>query len=70
MESADTFVIAPIVVTLSWNTVVFTYTGEDQCPKVTLGGVLEGDEVEATVVGAATTAGKHTARVTELTSSL
>ena len=63
----DTFVIAPIEVTLSWNPVEFTYTGEDQCPEVTLGGVLEGDEVEATVVGAATTAGKHTARVTELT---
>ena len=63
----DTFVIAPIEVTLSWNPVVFTYTGEDQCPEVTLGKVLEGDEVEATVVGAATTAGKHTARVTELT---
>ncbi|MBO5609009.1 MAG: hypothetical protein J5929_01355 [Eubacterium sp.] len=63
----DTFVIAPKDVTLTWGKTDLVYDGNDQCPTVTVEGLVGEDEISATVVGAATAVGTHTARVTELT---
>ena len=45
---------------------ITTYNGADQCPEVELVGLVGEDDVTATVTGAATAVGIHTATVTSL----
>ena len=81
-EATDTFKITPKEVGLTWTLgetvwpdeedpeakLETIYNAEDQCPEVTITGLVEGDEekVTATVVGASTAVGTHTATVTGL----
>ena len=52
-----TFVINPRTLSVTWGTTEFTYDGAEHCPEATLGNVIGGDDLTATVEGAATEAG-------------
>ncbi|SEP84000.1 Putative cell wall binding repeat-containing protein [Lachnospiraceae bacterium NE2001] len=77
--ATDNFTISPKEVSLKWTLGEGTwpnddekmletiYNAEDQCPTVEVEGIVEGDEVEAKVVGATTAVGTHTAEVVKLT---
>ncbi len=58
--------IEPRVLELKWGNSEFIYNGKDQRPELTLGNVVEGDDIEAEISGESTSVGTHTARVTGL----
>jgi len=53
--------VAPRTLSVSWGNTQFVYDGTPQLPTITLGNILEGDEVKASVERAATDAGVYTA---------
>lgn len=61
------FTITQRALTVTWGATEFVYNGDAKAPAATLGGVLEGDKVTATVEGAAVNAGSYTATVKGLT---
>ena len=64
----DSFTINAKTVTLTWDSQTeFAYTGSDLAPTVEVTGVVGTDEVNADVIGAASSVGTHTARVIGLT---
>ena len=59
--------VEPKVVSIAWGEqTVFVYNGSEQIPTATAEGLLEGDNCELTVTGAAKNAGNYTATVTGL----
>ncbi len=67
-NTTTTFSISKRSANVSWGATSFTYNGKEQCPTVTL-DICAGDQVTATVEGAATNARTtaYTANVTGLT---
>ena len=64
---AGELTVEPKVVSIAWDEqTVFVYNGSEQIPTATAEGLLEGDNCELTVTGAAKNAGKYTATVTGL----
>lgn len=62
-----TLTVEPKVVSIAWGEqTVFVYNGSEQIPTATAEGLLEGDDCELTVTGAAKNAGNYTATVTGL----
>lgn len=59
----NAYTILPRVVGLAWTGDECVYDGLPHLPTVRLTNVLEGDAITATLVGAATDAGRHTATV-------
>lgn len=63
-----TFTINQRLLTVAWGTTEFTYDGREHCPEATLGNVIPGDDLDATVEGSQTEAGaSYTATLTALT---
>lgn len=63
-----TFTINQRLLTVAWGTTEFTYDGREHCPEATLGNVIPGDELGATVEGSQAEAGtSYTATLTALT---
>ncbi len=62
-----TFTINQRLLTVTWGTSEFVYDGKDHCPEATLGNVIDGDHLDATVEGSQTEAGAYTATLTALT---
>lgn len=63
-----TFTIGKRELSVKWDaTTEFTYDGKKHCPAAELGDVIGDDDLSAYVDGAAVKAGKHTAKITELT---
>ena len=59
--------VEPKVVSIAWGEqTMFVYNGSEQIPTATAEGLLEGDNCELTVTGAAKNAGNYTATVTGL----
>lgn len=55
------------LLTVTWGTSEFVYDGEEHCPEATLGNVIPGDDLDATVEGSQTEAGaSYTATLTAL----
>ena len=54
------------VAELHWGVSSFYKDGEEHCPTVEIGNLVEGDTCELTVTGASKEAGPHTAKVTAL----
>ena len=54
--------IVPKSVEITWENTEFVYDGEEHSPEATISGVIDGEEVEVTVSGAAAEAGKHEAK--------
>ena len=64
---AGELTVEPKVVSIAWGEqTVFVYNGSEQIPTATAEGLLEGDDCELTVTGAAKNAGNYTATVTGL----
>ena len=64
---AGELTVEPKVVSIAWGEqTVFVYNGSEQIPTATAEGLLEGDNCELTVTGAAKNAGNYTATVTGL----
>ena len=63
---AGAYTITPRVLSVTWSGTQFVYDGTPQLPTITLGNVLEGDVVAATVEGVATDAGIYTATATDV----
>ena len=62
-----TFTINQRLLTVAWGTTEFTYDGREHCPEATLGNVIPGDDLDATVEGSQTEAGaSYTATLTAL----
>lgn len=61
------FTINQRPLTVTWGTTEFTYDGEEHCPEATLGNVIDGDDLGATVEGSQTEVGTYTATLTALT---
>lgn len=63
-----TFTINQRLLTVAWGTTEFTYDGREHCPEATLGNVIPGDDLGATVEGSQAEAGtSYTATLTALT---
>lgn len=63
-----TFTINQRLLAVAWGTTEFTYDGREHCPEATLGNVIPGDELGATVEGSQAEAGtSYTATLTALT---
>ena len=60
------FSIVAKTVGLTWSNTTLDANGKELLPELTLTGIEEGDACTATVTGAASTVGKHTAKVTAL----
>ena len=60
------FSIVAKTVGLTWSNTILDANGKELLPELTLTGIEEGDACTATVTGAASTVGKHTAKVTAL----
>ena len=58
--------VEPKEISIAWSDASFTYNGSEQIPMATANGVENSDECIFTVMGAATNAGKYTAKVTDL----
>lgn len=64
---AGVFTINQRPLTVTWGTSEFVYDGEEHCPEATLGNVIPGDDLGATVEGSQTEAGaSYTATLTAL----
>ncbi len=62
------FTINQRLLTVTWGTTVFTYDGEEHCPKATLGNVIGKDDLGVTVEGSQVEAGdSYQATLTTLT---
>lgn len=61
-----TFTINQRPLTVTWGTSEFVYDGEEHCPEATLGNVIDGDDLGATVEGSQTEVGAYTATLTAL----
>ena len=62
-----TLTVEPKPISIAWGEqTVFVYNGSEQIPTATAEGLLEGDDCELTVTGAAKNAGNYTATVTGL----
>ena len=61
------FTINQRPLTVTWGTTEFTYDGEEHCPEATLGNVIDGDDLGATVEGSQAEVGTYTATLTALT---
>lgn len=65
---AGVFTINQRPLTVTWGTSEFVYDGQDHCPEATLGNVIPGDDLGATVEGSQAEAGtSYTATLAELT---
>lgn len=63
-----TFTINQRLLTVAWGTSEFVYDGEEHCPEATLGNVIPGDDLDATVEGSQTEVGaSYMATLTALT---
>ncbi|MDD5943167.1 MBG domain-containing protein [Fibrobacter sp.] len=59
--------VEPKRISIVWeDDTLFTYDGEAHAPKATAAGIVNNDSCGLTIAGAATNAGKYTAKVTEL----
>lgn len=64
---AGVFTVNQRPLTVTWGTSEFVYDGEKHCPEATLGNVIPGDDLDATVEGSQTEAGaSYTATLTAL----
>ena len=65
---AGVFTINQRPLTVTWGTSEFVYDGEEHCPEATLGNVIPGDDLDATVEGSQVEAGdSYQATLTALT---
>ena len=63
---AGKLTVEPKAVSIAWGQSSFAYNGAAQVPTATAEGLLNNDQCDFTVAGAATNAGKYTAKVTDL----
>ncbi len=60
-------IVEPKRISIVWeDDTLFTYDGETHAPNATANGIVNNDSCGLTIAGAATNAGKYTAKVTEL----
>lgn len=60
------YTVQPRTLTLTWSNLQFVYDGATHVPTVTLGNLVQGDRVTATLSDGARNAGTHTAEVVAL----
>ena len=63
---AGKLTVEPKAVSIAWGQSSFAYNGAAQVPTATAEGLLNNDQCDFTVAGAATNVGKYTAKVTDL----
>jgi hypothetical protein len=67
---AGTLKVEPKIISIAWGEqTVFTYDGEEHAPTATADGLLNNDECELAVTGAAVNPGNYTATVTGLSNT-
>ncbi|MDE5548246.1 MAG: right-handed parallel beta-helix repeat-containing protein, partial [Clostridia bacterium] len=61
-----TLTVKPRPVTVLWTKLAFDYDGDEHVPEATITGLMEGDEISVSVIGAQINAGTHTAMAESL----